>query len=199
MAINRQPVARRCKKYDISPSVLGYKGKDTWRNQQGNRRRKASEYSLQLNEKQKVKFIYGILEKQSRRVYEEADRMPGVTGENMVMLLETRLDNVVYRLGLAQTRKQARQLVSHAHFLVNNKKVNIPSYRVKVGDVITVRERSKDIDIFKTVKEEGPAQVIPKWVELNQESLSGKVLALPTSEDLDYELQYNLIVEFYSK
>lgn len=199
MAINRQPVARRCKKYDVSPSVLGYKNKDTWRNQQNNRRRKASEYSLQLNEKQKVKFIYGILEKQSRRIYEEADRMPGVTGENMVMLLETRLDNVVYRLGLAQTRKQARQLVSHAHFLVNGKKVNIPSYRVKVGDVISVRERSKDIDIFKSVKEEGPAQLIPKWVELNQEDLSGKVIALPTSEDLDYELQYNLIVEFYSK
>ena len=199
MAINRQPVARRCKKYDISPSVLGYSGKDTWRNQQGNRRRKASEYSLQLNEKQKVKFIYGILEKQSRRIYEEAERMQGVTGENMVMLLETRLDNVVYRLGLCQTRKQARQLVSHAHFLVNGKKVNIPSYRVKVGDVISVRDRSKDIEIFKKVKEEGPSQLIPKWVELNQEELSGKVLALPTSEDLDYELQYNLIVEFYSK
>lgn len=199
MAINRQPVARRCKRYDISPSVLGYAKKDTNRNQQGKRRRKASEYSLQLNEKQKVKFIYGILEKQSRRIYEEADRMPGVTGENMVMLLETRLDNVVYRLGLCQTRKQARQLVSHAHFLVNGKKVNIPSYRVRVGDVISVRERSKDIDIFKTVKEEGPSQLIPKWVELDQEKLSGKVLALPTSEDLDYELQYNLIVEFYSK
>jgi small subunit ribosomal protein S4 len=199
MAINRQPVARRCKKYDISPSVLGYSGKETWRNQNGNRRRKASEYSLQLNEKQKVKFIYGILEKQSRHIYEEADRMPGVTGENMIMLLETRLDNVVYRLGLCQTRKQARQLVSHAHFLVNGKKVNIPSYRVKVGDVVSVRNRSKDIDIFKTVKEEGPAQVIPKWVELNQEELSGKVLALPTSEDLDYDLQTNLIVEFYSK
>ncbi len=199
MAINRQPVARRCKKYDLSPSVLGYTGKETGRNQQGNRRRKASEYSLQLNEKQKVKFIYGILEKQSRHVYEEADRMPGVTGENMVMLLETRLDNVVYRLGLCRTRRQARQLVSHAHFLVNGKKVNIPSYRVKVGDVVSVRNRSKDMDIFKTVKEEGPAQVIPKWVELDQENLSGKVLALPTSEDLDYELQYNLIVEFYSK
>ncbi len=199
MAINRQPVARRCKKYDISPSVLGYSGKETWRNQNGNRRRKASEYSLQLNEKQKVKFIYGILEKQSRHIYEEADRMPGVTGENMIMLLETRLDNVVYRLGLCQTRKQARQLVSHAHFLVNGKKVNIPSYRVKVGDVISVRNRSKDIDIFKSVKEEGPSQVIPKWVELNQEELSGKVLALPTSEDLDYDLQTNLIVEFYSK
>lgn len=199
MAVNRQPIARRCKKYDISPAVLGYSGKDTWRNQQGNRRRKASEYSLQLNEKQKVKFIYGILEKQSRRIYEEADRMPGVTGENMIMLLETRLDNVVYRLGLCQTRKQARQLVSHAHFLVNGKKVNIPSYRVKVGDVISVREKSKDVAIFKSVKEEGPTQVIPKWLELTQEELSGKVLALPTSEDLDYELQENLIVEFYSK
>jgi small subunit ribosomal protein S4 len=199
MAVNRQPIARRCKKYDISPAVLGYSGKDTWRNQQGNRRRKASEYSLQLNEKQKVKFIYGILEKQSRRIYEEADRMPGVTGENMIMLLETRLDNVVYRLGLCQTRKQARQLVSHAHFLVNGKKVNIPSYKVKVGDVISVREKSKDVAIFKSVKEEGPSQVIPKWLELAQEDLSGKVLALPTSEDLDYELQENLIVEFYSK
>ncbi len=199
MAINRQPVARRCKKYDLSPSVLGYAKKDTNRNQQGKRRRKASEYSLQLNEKQKVKFIYGILEKQSRRVYEEAERMQGVTGENMVMLLETRLDNVVYRLGLCQTRKQARQFVSHAHFLVNGKKVNIPSYRVKVGDVITVRDKSKDIDVIKTVKEEGPAQVLPKWVELDKETLTDKVLALPTSEDLDYELQYNLIVEFYSK
>ena len=199
MAINRQPVARRCKKYDISPAVLGYSNKDTWRNSNNNRRRKASEYSLQLNEKQKVKFIYGILEKQSRRIYEEAERMQGVTGENMVMLLETRLDNAVYRLGFCKTRKQSRQLVSHAHFLVNGKKVNIPSYRVKVGDVISVRERSKDIDVFKAVKEEGPSQVIPKWLELNQEELSGKVLALPTSEDLDYELQYNLIVEFYSK
>ena len=199
MAINRQPVARRCKKYDISPAVLGYSNKDTWRNSNNNRRKKASEYSIQLNEKQKVKFIYGILEKQSRRIYEEAERMQGVTGENMVMLLETRLDNVVYRLGLCKTRKQARQLVSHAHFLVNGKKVNIPSYRVKVGDVISVRNKSKDIDIFKSVKEEGPTQLIPKWVELNQEELSGKVLALPTSEDLDYDLQYNLIVEFYSK
>lgn len=199
MAINRQPVARRCKRYDISPSVLGYAKKETNRNQNNRRRKKASEYSLQLNEKQKVKFIYGILEKQSRRIYEEADRMPGVTGENMVMLLETRLDNVVYRLGFCQTRKQARQFVSHAHFAVNGKKVNIPSYRVKVGDVISVREGSKDIAIFKAVKEEGPSQLVPKWVELNQEDLSGKVLALPTSEDLDYELQYNLIVEFYSK
>ena len=115
------------------------------------------------------------------------------------MLLETRLDNVVYRLGLVKTRKMARQFVSHAHFLVNGKKVNIPSYQVKVGDVISVREKSKDIDIFKAVKEEGPSQLVPKWLEMNQENLSGKVLALPTSEDLDYELQYNLIVEFYSK
>ena len=201
MAINRQPVARRCKKYDISPSVLGYsdKNKTTYRNSNANRRKKASEYSLQLNEKQKVKFIYGILEKQSRHIYEEAERLPGVTGENMVMLLETRLDNVVYRLGLCKTRKQARQLVSHAHFLVNGKKVNIPSYAVKVGDVIEVREKSRDIEIFKAVKEEGPSQLVPKWLEMNQENLCGKVLALPTSEDLDFDLQYNLIVEFYSK
>ena len=199
MAINKQPVARRCKKYDVSPSVLGYTNKETWRNSNNNRRKKASEYSLQLNEKQKMKFIYGILEKQSRRTYEEAERLPGVTGENMVMLLESRLDNVVFRLGLCKTRKQARQLVSHAHFLVNGKKVNIPSYRVKVGDEISVREKSKDIIIFKTVKEEGPAQLVPKWLDFNQENLSGKVVALPTSEDLDFDLQYNLIVEFYSK
>lgn len=199
MAINKQPVARRCKKYEISPSVLGYANKDTWRNSNKNRRKKASEYSLQLNEKQKMKFIYGILEKQSRRIYEEAERMQGVTGENMVMLLESRLDNVVFRLGLCQTRKQARQLVSHAHFLVNGKKVNIPSYRVRVGDVISVREKSKDVIIFKTVKEEGPSQLVPKWLDLDKENLTGKMLALPTSEDLDFELQYNLIVEFYSK
>ncbi len=198
MAINKQPIARRCEKYDLSPSVLGYAKKTTNRNT-NKRRKKASEYSLQLNEKQKVKFIYGILEKQSRRVYEEAERMPGVTGENMIMLLETRLDNVVYRLGLCQTRRQGRQLVSHAHFLVNGKKVNIPSYKVKVGDVITVRNKSKEVDIFKSVKEEGPNQLVPKWLEFNQEELSGKVIALPTSEDLDYDLQYNLIVEFYSK
>lgn len=199
MAINKQPVARRCKKYDVSPSVLGYSNKNTYRNPTGKFRKKPSEYSLQLNEKQKMKFIYGILEKQSRRVYEEAERMNGVTGENMVMLLESRLDNVVFRLGFCKTRKQARQMVSHAHFLVNGKKVNIPSYRVSVGDVISVRDRSKDIDVFKALKEEGPAQVVPKWLELNQEAQSGKVLALPTSEDLDFDLQYNLIVEFYSK
>ena len=199
MAVNRQPVARRCKKYDISPSVLGYTKKNTYRNSNNKFRKKQSEYGLQLNEKQKVKFIYGILEKQSRRIYEEAERLPGVTGENMVMLLETRLDNVVFRLGLAKTRKQARQLVSHAHFLVNGKKVNIPSYTVKVGDTVSVRDRSKDVAIFKEVREEGPAQVLPKWLEFNQDALSGKVLAVPTSEDLDYDLQYNLIVEFYSK
>ncbi len=198
MAVNKQPVARRCKKYDISPSVLGYTKKETYRNSD-KRRKKASEYSLQLNEKQKMKFVYGILEKQSRRVYDEAERMQGVTGDNMIMLLETRLDNVVFRLGLCKTRKQARQMVSHAHFLVNGKKVNIPSYRVKVGDVISVRERSAEVPVFKSVKEEGPLQLVPTWLEFDQEKLSGKVMALPKAEDLDFELQTNLIVEFYSK
>ncbi len=198
MAVNKQPVARRCKKYDISPSVLGYTKKETYRNSD-KRRKKASEYSLQLNEKQKMKFVYGILEKQSRRVYDEAERMQGVTGDNMIMLLETRLDNVVFRLGLCKTRKQARQMVSHAHFLVNGKKVNIPSYRVKVGDVISVRERSAEVPVFKSVKEEGPMQLVPTWLEFDQEKLSGKVMALPKAEDLDFELQTNLIVEFYSK
>ena len=198
MAVNKQPVARSCKKYDISPSVLGYTKKETYRNSD-KRRKKASEYSLQLNEKQKMKFVYGILEKQSRRVYDEAERMQGVTGDNMIMLLETRLDNVVFRLGLCKTRKQARQMVSHAHFLVNGKKVNIPSYRVKVGDVISVRERSAEVPVFKSVKEEGPLQLVPTWLEFDQEKLSGKVMALPKAEDLDFELQTNLIVEFYSK
>lgn len=198
MAVNKQPVARRCKKYDISPSVLGYTKKETYRNSD-KRRKKASEYSLQLNEKQKMKFVYGILEKQSRRVYDEAERMQGVTGDNMIMLLETRLDNVVFRLGLCKTRKQARQMVSHAHFLVNGKKVNIPSYRVKVGDVISVRERSAEVPVFKSVKEEGPMQLVPTWLEFDQEKLAGKVMALPKAEDLDFELQTNLIVEFYSK
>lgn len=198
MAVNKQPVARRCKKYDVSPTVLGYSKKETYRNSD-KRRKKASEYSLQLNEKQKMKFVYGILEKQSRRVYDEAERMQGVTGDNMIMLLETRLDNVVFRLGLCKTRKQARQMVSHAHFLVNGKKVNIPSYRVKVGDVISVRERSAEVPVFKSVKEEGPMQLVPTWLEFDQEKLSGKVMALPKAEDLDFELQTNLIVEFYSK
>ena len=199
MAINRQPVARRCKKYDLSPSVLGYAKKDTNRNQQGKRRRKASEYSLQLNEKQKVKFIYGILEKQSRRVYEEAERMQGVTGENMVMLLETRLDNVVYRLGLCQTRKQARQFVSHAHFLVNGKKVNIPSYRVKVGDVIALREKDRTSEKFKSTVELTADRIVPTWLDAKKDDFSAKVTRLPSAEDIDYEVATHLIVELYSK
>ena len=199
MAINRQPVARRCKRYDISPSVLGYAKKDTNRNQQGKRRRKASEYSLQLNEKQKVKFIYGILEKQSRRVYEEAERMQGVTGENMIMLLETRLDNVVFRLGLCQTRKQARQFVSHAHFLVNGKKVNIPSYRVKVGDVIALREKDRTSEKFKATVEETKDRLVPVWLTANKDDFSATVNRLPSAEDIDYEVATHLIVELYSK
>ena len=199
MAINRQPVARRCKKYDLSPSVLGYAKKDTNRNQQGKRRRKASEYSLQLNEKQKVKFIYGILEKQSRRVYEEAERMQGVTGENMVMLLETRLDNVVYRLGLCQTRKQARQFVSHAHFLVNGKKVNIPSYRVKVGDVIALKEKDRTSEKFKATVEETKDRIVPTWLDAKKDDFSATVTRMPSAEDIDYEVATHLIVELYSK
>ena len=199
MATNKQPIAKKCRSFDVSPAVMGYGNKKSTRNPGGNRRKKVSEYGAQLKEKQKVKFVYGVQEKQFHRYYLKATNMKGVTGDNMLRLLELRLDNVVYRLGLVKTRKMARQLVSHAHFLVNGKKVNIPSYRVKVGDVISVREKSKDIDIFKAVKEEGPSQLVPKWLEMNQEDLSGKVLALPTSEDLDYELQYNLIVEFYSK
>ncbi len=200
MAKNMQPVAKRCKALGISPAVMGYAKKETKRNPGGQMRRKKSEYAIQLNEKQKVKFVYGILEKQFHMYYEKAARMPGKTGENLLILVERRLDNVVYRLGLAQTRRQARQLVNHAHYTVNGKKVNIPSYLVKPGDVIEVRESSRSSDLFKRLTgEDAPMVTTPQWLEREKGALKGTVTKMPVREDIDVPVEEHLIVELYSK
>ena len=198
MANNKQPIARRCRALDISPAVMGYANKKSHRNPNGNRRRKVSEYGAQLKEKQKVRFIYGVLEKQFRHYFEKASNMKGVTGENMLQLLELRLDNVVYRLGLAKTRRMARQVVGHGHIRVNGKKVDIPSYQVKKGDVITLRERSTQIEAFKALRE-GTSVLLPKWLTFDAQNLTGTVASLPSREDIEYEVQENMIVEFYSR
>ena len=198
MAINKQPIARKCRSFDISPAVMGYANKKSTRNPGGNRRRKVSEYGAQLQEKQKVKFVYGVLEKQFRHYFEKASNMKGVTGENMLQLLELRLDNVVYRLGLAKTRRMARQVVGHGHIRVNGKKVDIPSYQVKAGDVITLRQRSMESEMFKSLRE-GTSVLLPKWLTFDAQNLTGTVAALPSREDIDYEVQENMIVEFYSR
>ena len=192
-----QPILKRCKALGISPSVLGI-NKETRRNpKQG--RRKQSEYAIQLNEKQKAKFIYGVLEKQFRHYYELATKMEGVTGENLLRLLERRLDNVVYRLGFANTRREARQMVCHGHITVNGKRVDIPSYQVSVGEVISIREKSRGSEHVKQVLEKNAATMIPKWLELNRENLEGKVVALSERSDIDYDINETLIVELYSK
>ena len=198
MAKNSQPIAKRCRALGISPAVMGYSKKTSNRNPGGKMRRKQSEYGVQLTEKQKVKFIYGILEKQFRMYYEKAEKMEGKTGENLLSLVERRLDNVVFRLGLAATRREARQLVNHAHFTVNGKKVNIPSYIVKVGDVIEVCDRSKDANRFKALAEADTVTLIPKWLE-KTDKLAGKVIALPQRDDIEYPVEEHLIVELYSK
>ena len=200
MAKNMQPIAKRCKALGISPAVMGYAKKDTKRNPGGQMRKKKSEYANQLNEKQKVKFVYGILEKQFRMYYEKATGMPGKTGENLLTLVERRLDNVIYRLGFAMTRREARQLVSHAHFTVNGKKVNIPSYQVKAGDVIEVRESSRSSAKFaKLVGPEAPVVALPSWLNREAGTLKGVVTKLPERSDIDYEVAEHLIVELYSK
>ena len=199
MANNKQPIARRARALEISPAVMGYANKKSNRNPGGNRRKKVSEYGAQLKEKQKVKFVYGILEKQFRKYFENASKMEdGTTGENMLRLLEMRLDNVVYRLGLAKTRRMARQIVVHGHVRVNGKKVDIPSYEVKKGDVITLRERSTQIEMFKALRE-GTSVLTPKWLTFDAANLTGTVNDLPTRQDIDYEVQENMIVEFYSR
>lgn len=198
MAINKQPIARKCHSFDISPAVMGYSNKKTTRNPGGMRRKKVSEYGAQLKEKQKVKFIYGVLEKQFHRYYLKATNMKGITGDNMLELLERRLDNVVYRLGLGKTRRAARQIVSHGHIRVNGQKVDIPSYTVKVGDVITLRQKSMESELFKPLRE-GTTAVTPKWLTFDAPNLTGKVEALPTREDVDFEPEMSMIVEFYSR
>ena len=197
MAKNTQPVLKRCKTLGLSPAVLGY-SKETKRNPK-QMRRKQSEYGMQLLEKQKVKFIYGVLEKQFHSYYERAERKQGVTGELLLQELERRLDSVVFRMGFASTRREARQLVNHAHFTVNGKRVNIPSYQVRLGDVIAVSERSRSSEKFKSLVEEFGKKPMPKWIDKAADYLEGKIVAMPARDDIDYEVSEHLIVELYSK
>ena len=200
MARNMQPVAKRCKALNLSPAVMGYDKKTTNRNPKGQMRRKQSEYAMQLTEKQKVKFVYGIMEKQFHMYYEKANRMQGKTGENLLTLIERRLDNVVYRLGFAKTRREARQLTTHGHFTVNGQRVDIPSYLVKAGDVIEVKESSRSSAKFKRLTgEDAPTVLVPKWLERDKNALKGTVLQMPTREDIDLPVEEHLIVELYSK
>ena len=198
MAKNTQPVLKRCRTLGVSPAAMGY-SKSSNRNPGGKRRTKKSEYGMQLTEKQKVKFVYGILEKQFRMYYEKAERMNGNTGELLLSLVERRLDNVVYRLGFAATRREARQLVNHGHYTVNGMSVNIPSYLVDVNDVIAVSEKSASNNRFKKLKEDDAFVAAPKWLDRDKNTLSGKVIALPARDDIDFEIAENLIVELYSK
>ena len=197
MAKNTQPVLKRCKTLGLSPAVLGY-SKSTKR-QPKQSRRKQSEYGMQLNEKQKVKFIYGVLEKQFHAYYEKAERKQGITGEILLQELQRRLDNVVFRMGFANTRREARQLVNHAHFTVNGKRVNIPSYQVKPGDVVAVSEKSRSTTKFKSLLEENGKKACPKWIEKANDSFEGKIVAMPARDDIDYDVAEHLIVELYSK
>ena len=198
MAKNSQPVLKRCKTLGLSPAVLGY-SKEPPRNPKANVRRKQSEYGKQLNEKQKVKFIYGVLEKQFHGYYEKAESKKGITGEIMLQELERRLDNVVYRMGFASTRREARQLVNHGHFTVNGKRCNIPSAQVKVGDVVAVCQKSQSSVKFKALLEEFGKKATPQWIERAADSFEGKIVALPVREDIDFEVAENLIVELYSR
>ena len=197
MAINRQPVLKRCKTLGINPATMGIDKSSNRNPKQG--RKKQSEYGLQLNEKQKVKFIYGVLEKQFRRYYVMATKKQGITGEMLLQILESRLDNVVFRLGLANTRREARQIVNHGHITVNGQKVDIPSYLVKPGDVIAVREKSKNSVRIKEIVETNANRVVPKWLSMDKNTLTGKVITLAARDDIDYEVEEHLIVELYSK
>ena len=197
MAKNMQPILKRCKTLGLSPAVLGY-SKETKRNPKQSRR-KQSEYGMQLAEKQKVKFIYGVLEKQFHAYYEKAERKQGVTGEILLQELERRLDSVVFRMGFANTRREARQLVNHGHFTVNGKRVNIPSYQVRLGDVIAVSEKSRTTTKFKSLIEEQGKKPMPKWIDKAAESFEGKIIAMPARDDIDSEVAEHLIVELYSK
>ena len=200
MARNMQPIAKRCKALNLSPAAMGYAKKETNRNQAGNMRKKKSEYAMQLTEKQKVKFVYGILEKQFRMYYEKASRMQGKSGENLLALCERRLDNVVYRLGFAKTRREARQLATHGHFTVNGQRVDIPSFLVKTGDVIEVREKSRSSVKFKgLLGEDAPMVTLPKWLTRDKNTLQGTVVAMPVRDDIDFPVEEHLIVELYSK
>ena len=197
MAVNKVPVLKRCRSLGLEPSYLGYDKKSKRNLQRGNR--KVSEYGLQLREKQKAKFIYGVLEKPFRNYYEKADRMKGMTGENLMTLLESRLDNVVFRMGFARTRREARQIVDHKHVLVNGKCVNIPSYLVKAGDVVEIKESKKNIQRMKDIVEVAGGRIVPEWLDIDAEKLQGTVKELPSREQIDVPVNEMLIVELYSK
>ena len=197
MAVNRVPVLKRCRSLGLDPIYLGIDKKSTRQLKRANR--KMSEYGLQLREKQKAKFIYGVLEKPFRNYYKKADQKQGQTGENLMIMLETRLDNVVFRLGLARTRKEARQIVDHKHVLVNGKQVNIPSYLVKAGDVIEIREKSKSSARYKEILESTNGRLVPEWLEADADALKGSVKSIPTREVIDVPVNEMLIVELYSK
>ena len=202
MAKNTQPIVKRAKALGVTPASLGYTGKskvDTIRNPKAQVRKKQSEYGMQLNEKQKVKFIYGVLEKQFRLYYERAEKMPGITGENLLAILEQRLDNVVFRLGFAMTRREARQLVNHGHVTVNGRKVNIPSFQVKPGMVISLTEKGKSMQKIKDNIEDNAFRAAPKWIEYDKNNLTAKIIAVPAREDIDMPIEERLIVELYSK
>ena len=197
MAVNRVPVLKRCRSLGLDPIYLGIDKKSTRQLKRANR--KVSEYGLQLKEKQKAKFIYGVLEKPFRNYYKKADRMQGQTGENLMVMLESRLDNIVFRMGFARTRREARQIVDHKHVLVNGKQVNIPSYLVKAGDVIEIKEKCKGSQRYKDIVEATAGRLVPEWIDADQENLKGVVKELPTREQIDVPVNEMLIVELYSK
>ena len=197
MAVNRVPVLKRCRSLDLDPTFLGYDKKSNRTSARAGK--KIREYGLQLREKQKAKFIYGVLEKPFRNYYEKADRMKGQTGENLMIMLESRLDSVVFRMGFARTRREARQVVGHKHFLVNGKPVQIPSYLVKAGDVIEVREKARTLQRYKDILEVTGGRLVPEWLEVDQEAMKATVKYLPTREMIDVPVNEMLIVELYSK
>ena len=197
MAVDRTPVLKKCRSLDLDPVYLGIDKKSNRQSKRANR--KMSEYALQMREKQKAKFIYGVLEKPFRNYYSKAERMKGQTGDNLMITLERRIDNVIFRLGFARTRMEARQIVDHRHVLVNGKIVNIPSYLVSVGDKIEIKEKAKDSQRYKDILEMAGARAVPAWLSANQEDLSGEVLAFPNRSEIDVPVNEMLIVELYSK
>ena len=199
MALNKEPILKKCRYLGISPAVMGVSKKESKRFKNANNRKKVSEYGMQLKEKQKLKFIYGVLEKQFHHYFEIAEKMEGKTGDNLITCLESRLDSVVYRMGLALTRREARQLVTHRHFTVNGERVDIPSYRVKVGDVISLHENSKKSKKFEQIAEVAGGRTTPLWLEVNKEAGTAKVLRQFQREELDYDIAEHLIIELYSK
>lgn len=197
MAVNRVPVLKRCRSLDLDPTYLGYDKKSNRKSLRAGK--KMSEYGTQLREKQKAKFIYGVLEKPFRNYYKKAERMKGMTGENLMVMLESRLDSIVFRMGFARTRREARQVVGHKHFLVNGKVVSIPSYQIKAGDVIEVKEKARSLQRYKDILEVTGGRLTPEWLEVDQEAMKGTVKYLPSREMIDVPVDEMLIVELYSK